>query len=361
MAASSEESPGGYDALTSDAAVYRDAERRVVRVEGDRAPAMLQGLVTADISTPGDGSAWPSLVLSPKGRVLADAIVVRTGETMLLDVPEAAWAELETHFGRYLPPRFADLRPSGLGVFRLRGPRALEAATAIDLRLGKLEAPERTPDVGVRRRALALDAGVASRPGAVCRVGSDSGEGLDFYLAPDAELAARLGELTPVSQAAWEAWRIERGDPVYGRDVTAENLPQETGLVADSTSFRKGCYTGQEVLARIHYRGKVNRRLVGLRPVNGATPGESETRLEAGQALRSDEREVGVVTSAAYSPRLGWIGLGYARREIDPGDVVTLGPAAADAPGGGPAVSDAADAPGGGAARVVELPFVEHG
>jgi folate-binding protein YgfZ len=345
--------PRGYDALVDSAALLRDGSRRVFRLGGDRAADMLQGLSTADIHDLGDnragsdGTARPTLILTPKGRVLADAVVVRVGDGLLLDVPEAAWPGLEPHFARYLPPRFAKLEPSGLGLLRIRGPEALTRATEIDPALGMLPAPIRTEKDGVRWSAARLGEGAADvgQAFAVRRDGP-GGEGIDLYLpAGDTSFP-----LTEASANAWEIWRVEQGVPLYGRDISEDNLPQETGLVADATSFSKGCYTGQEVLARIHYRGKVNRLLRGLRLKHaddgadgddgeGLSPDASDPPLTPGDELRNGERAVGSVTSAVRSPRYGWIGLGYVRREIEPG-------------------AEAAAGPDGTPVIVVELPFV---
>ncbi|MFW6084710.1 MAG: YgfZ/GcvT domain-containing protein [Gemmatimonadota bacterium] len=337
----------GYEDLVHRAALHHDRSRRVFRVSGDRAPGMLQGLITADISEPGDGAAWPTLILTPKGRVLADAVVLRVDGELLLDLPEAAWAGLEPHFGRYLPPRFAKLEPTSLRVLRIRGPYALERAAAVLPELGSIPPTRREEDEGVRWGAVRCGEGFAvgrDEPGA---------GGIDLLLpAAEGSRPAPGLELPTASPEAWEIWRVERGIPLYGRDVSEDNLPQETGLVAEATSFSKGCYTGQEVLARIHYRGKVNRHLRGLRvpdssPDRGAESTAGGPPLAAGDELRQGERVVGAVTSAVRSPRFGLIGLGYLRREVEPGDEVAVRP-------GGDAPADGRDE---ATARVVGLPF----
>ncbi len=104
--------------------------------------------------------------------------------------------------------------------------------------------------------------------------------------------------------------RVEAGLPACGQDMDESNLAQETGL-GDAISHDKGCYLGQEVVARIHFRGHVNRILRGLE-FDGR-------RADPGAALRDGDREVGRVTSSVSSPDLGPIGLGYVRREIEPG------------------------------------------
>jgi folate-binding protein YgfZ len=104
--------------------------------------------------------------------------------------------------------------------------------------------------------------------------------------------------------------RIESGVPDYGVDMDESNLAQETGLEAEAISYDKGCYLGQEVVARVHFRGHVNRHLRSL-----SFP---DTLPERGVALLDQDKEVGVVTSAVMSPDYGAIGLGYVRREIAP-------------------------------------------
>jgi aminomethyltransferase len=106
---------------------------------------------------------------------------------------------------------------------------------------------------------------------------------------------------------ALDALRVEAGCPWYGRDVTGDNLLHETGLVAELCSFQKGCYLGQEVIARLDARGgNVNKRLRGLR---------LETKAADGDPVSVDGREVGRLTTAAVSPRLGPLALGYVHRD----------------------------------------------
>lgn len=300
--------PPGYAALVREAGVFEDGTRQVFRVDGGRALQALNGLVTADLLASDRDAAFPTLILTPKGRVLADAVIVRLGGAAWLDLPAAAWTELERHFDRYLPPRFAKLEPSGLRVARIRGPLSTERERT-DPALAALDGPTYSAMAGARWAAGGFRGGFAVRPP----------EGFDVYLP--AEQAHGL-DLPEVGEAAWDVFRIENGVPVYGRDVTTENLPQETGLVAERVSFEKGCYTGQEVLARIHYRGKVNRKLLGVR-VGGPYV---DPPLHPGDELLVEDRVVGSVTSAAESPVHGWIGLAYLRREVEPGDEVVVRP-----------------------------------
>lgn len=320
------DAPPGYAALAREAGAFADDTRRVFRVHGDHGLQALNGLVTADVLAPEKDTAFPSLILTPKGRVLADAVIVRLAGATWLDVPTAAWPELDKHFERYLPPRIAKLEPSKLRVMRIRGPLSTERERT-DPTLASLDGPTYSANAGTRWAVRAFRAGFAVRPP----------EGFDVYLPAD---QAHGLDLPEVGEAAWDVFRIEHGLPLFGRDVTSENLPQETGLVPERVSFEKGCYTGQEVLARIHYRGKVNRNLLGIR-VGGPYVGPP---LHPGDELLVGDRVVGSVTSAAESPVHGWIGLAYLRREVEPGDevIVRAGGREADIPV---------------YARVVTLPF----
>jgi len=123
--------------------------------------------------------------------------------------------------------------------------------------------------------------------------------------------------------------RIETGRPRYGLDIGPETIPQEAGLNARAVSFDKGCYVGQETVARLFYKGKPNRHLRGLR---------LSTPVASGQSLRLGDREVGTVGSTCVSPAHGPIALALVRREAVPGQVLRI------------AESDAE-------AEVVELPF----
>jgi folate-binding protein YgfZ len=144
----------------------------------------------------------------------------------------------------------------------------------------------------------------------------------------DQAAVARALGLEPASLDAAELIRIESGRPRHGLDMSDENLPGELGLEERAISFTKGCYVGQEPVARMHYKGHPNRHLRGLRLTQPA---------EAGKPLRFEGKKVGAITSAAVSPALGPIALALVRREVAPPQRVDVG--------------------GGGDAAVVELPF----
>ena len=156
--------------------------------------------------------------------------------------------------------------------------------------------------------------------------------GVDLIGPSDAAAAAgealRDAGAEPVTEAAAEVLRVESGRPRFGREMTTATIPEEGGINERAVSFTKGCYIGQETVARLHYRGKPNRRLRGLR---------LSEPVEAGAPVRLGERELGLVGTAAISPSRGPIALAILRREAEPGARVEVGERAT--------------------AEVVELPF----
>lgn len=133
----------------------------------------------------------------------------------------------------------------------------------------------------------------------------------------------------PVAEAAAEIVRVERGRPRYGVDLDDTVIPQEAGLNERAVSFTKGCYVGQETVARLYYRGKPNRHLWGIR---------LSAPAQTGDQVSCDGRVVGALGSVAESPSRGPIALALVRREAPPGSTVAVGPA-------------------GTTGEVVELPF----
>jgi folate-binding protein YgfZ len=141
--------------------------------------------------------------------------------------------------------------------------------------------------------------------------------GVDVFAPAESKAAVMEALGVPeVDEAAAEVVRVERGRPRYGVDLDEGVIPQEAGLNERAVSFTKGCYVGQETVARLHYRGKPNRHLRGLR---------LSEPVEPGAALRVGEKEVGRLTSVALSPAFGPIGLAILRREAAPGDTVAVG------------------------------------
>jgi folate-binding protein YgfZ len=318
--------------MQGSVALYRDADRVIWQATGDRAIEALNGLLTNDLRTPGSCRVIPCLALTPKGRPLADVRVWKRGPDagpVLLDLPESGAVQLLEHFGRYLPPRFARIEPlSESALFHLVGP----GAPSVISRLIGDGSPPPGPGGLHETRLESQELVVAGRA-------EREGGGWNL-LAPvctrslEAAIAAAVAAVggSVIGERDWETFRIEHGIPLYGQDFDLRNLPQETGLTGETVSFDKGCYTGQEVVARIHYRGHVNRRLAGLSRAD-AEP------IPIGIELYAGDRAVGSVTSSAVSPRFGPIALGMIRSEIEAGARL------ATSAGGDPAI------------ELAELPF----
>jgi folate-binding protein YgfZ len=133
--------------------------------------------------------------------------------------------------------------------------------------------------------------------------------------------ALRSAGIEPVSEEAAEIVRVERGRPRFGAEMTTQTIPQEAGINERAVSFTKGCYIGQETVARLHYKGKPNRHLRGLRL---AGP------VRAGDPVVLGDREVGAVGTSVLSPARGPIALAILRREAEPGAAVIVGETAGE-------------------------------
>jgi folate-binding protein YgfZ len=314
-----------YAALRDSAALLDDSDRVVLLIRGADAREHFGGLVTNHVEALAPGRALYAFMLTPRGRPVAEMRVLARepeegDEVLWADLPAACAGAAVDHLGRYLPPRLASWEALD-SVVRLAvvGPDAEEALRSADvdgpppepLTASETELPEPgVPATVVRREAI-------------------EGPGFDLYLPAASLREARdaLGRAVrgvggrPAGSGAREIWRVERGIPIYGAEIDTDVLPQETGQGDRAIDHEKGCYTGQEVVARIHHRGKVNRRLRGLRPA-----GDPASPVGPGDELFADGRSRATVTSAVRSPRLGPLALGYVRRELDPGDALALEP-----------------------------------
>jgi tRNA-modifying protein YgfZ len=306
---------GEYATLTQRCGLVDRSERGKLALTGSEAREFLHGQVSNDIEALEPGQGCYAAFLTPKGKMLGDLRVLHLGDELFLDTERVSLQALFNMIRNYKLGRDVELhkRTVERGLLSLVGPGAREAARAQDL--GAAEHDNAAGEVGgVPVRLVATAAGVDL----IC-----DAERTD-------ELKAALN-VPEVSEAAAEVVRVEAGCPRYGLDLDDSVIPQEAGLNQRAVSFTKGCYVGQETVARLFYRGKPNRHLRGLRLSEPAATGD---------ALRLGEREVGRLGSSVVAPALGPIGLAIVRREAAPGDTVT---------GGGSGVT----------ATLVELPFQE--
>ena len=278
------------------------SERAVIAVTGPDAAEYLQGQLTNDVEALAVGDGQYAALLDRKGHMQSDMRVLRVGdEEILIEVEELAREAVLRHLTMYSIGRevaVTDASKERL-VLSLIGPRSVELA---------------------RTAALPEDACEVTSMAGVEVVAAGTADGIDLIVAVaererlrDALLEAGAVEVSP---AAAEIIRIEAGRPRFGAEMGSETMPAEAGIVEQTVSFTKGCYIGQETVARLHYKGRPNRHLRGLLLSGQAEPGA---------ALRLGEKEVGRLGSAAVSPALGSIGLAILRREAEPGAELAVG------------------------------------
>ena len=295
----------GYEALKNGAALVDRSDRSVLRLTGRDPVSMLDAVLTNQVPKDPNLGIYATL-LSPKGKIQADLRVLKSVREVLVDTePEGADAarEILGHYAPFSRVKLEDLSAGGetWGVLGLYGPRA---GTLLDgLRLAEHESAE--IEVG-GTRLLAVGVAVPV-------------SGFDL-LAPVDELRATRDYLLQTGAVlagsdAYETARVEMGTPRFGSDIGPENFPAEAGILERAVSFAKGCYPGQETVARMHYRGHPNKTLHRL-AMEGPTPG-------ANAPIFQGDREVGRITSVAPLLVDGQrFALGYLSRKADPHGVL---------------------------------------
>jgi folate-binding protein YgfZ len=291
-----------YLAATEAVGLLDRSERGKLALTGKGAKQFLQGQVTQDVTglTPGHGAY--AAFLTPKGKMLGDLRLLETDAELLLDTERVALQGLFNMIRRYSLGFDVELHKRTLerGLLSLIGPLADELVT----RAGGAVGPEEHDHAelslgGADVRAIRTDVGI------------------DLLFAAEQLPAVRSAVLeagaVEIGEDAAEAVRIEHGRPRYGIDLDDTVIPQEAQLNSRAVSFTKGCYVGQETVARLFYKGKPNRELRGL---------SSTDPLEVGTELTLDGRVVGTITSSVDSPRRGSIALALVRREAPPGAIV---------------------------------------
>jgi folate-binding protein YgfZ len=255
------------------------------------------------------GESADSLLLSPQGKLDALVRVSRCGDDDFVVDTDAGFGDVvAARLARFKLRVKAVIEPVTWRCVALRGPRAAAVAEA-----GKA-------------RGVALTA-VFSWNGVT---------GVDLL----GETPEVPDGVRPCSAPAWESVRVEAGIPVMGVELDERTIAAEADLLDRSVSFTKGCYTGQELVARLDARGnRVARNLRGL--VVTEAPDRSTGRAEASSTLKGsvivfEGKVVGSVTSSAWSPALGFpVALGYVHRSVLPSNVVELRAPTPDASGGG--------------------------
>jgi tRNA-modifying protein YgfZ len=305
-----------YRVLVEGCGLLDRSERGKLALTGPEAKAFLHGQVTNDVEGLEPGTGCYAAFLTHKGKMLGDLRVLDTGDELLLDCERPVLQELFNMIRRFKLGRDVELHKRTLerGLLSLIGPGARAVAGAEDL--PEAEHAHRAAEAGgAPVRLVATDLGVD----VLCDA-ADTGR---------VAAALRGAGAVDVGEAHAEIRRVETGRPRYGADLDGTVIPQEAGLNERAVSLTKGCYVGQETVARLHYRGKPNRHLRGLR---------LSAPAERGTVLRLGEREVGRLGTVVVSPVHGPIALALVRREAALGATLAVGD-------------------GGVSAAVVELPF----
>ena len=279
-----------YELLSESAGLVDRSDRAKFLVRGGEAAEFLQGQVSNDVEALEPGTGCYAVILNHKGKLRTDLRVLRGEDFIWLDTESIGHAVVAHMLRTYALGR--DVQWEDVSATRelvsVVGPAAREL----------FEGPEHSFEERDGRMYVATALGVD--------VIGEPGLALDFET---------------VSEEAAECLRIESGRPRLGFDMDADTMPQEAGINERAVSFSKGCYVGQETVARLHYRGKPNRHLRGLRL---AEPAERGTDVLLG------EKVVGRLGSACVSPRLGPIALALVRREAQAGATVTVAGAEAE-------------------------------
>ena len=295
-----------YEALAKGGALVDRGPRAVLGLAGKDPVGMLNAILTNEVPEE-DGIGAYAALLDPKGRIQTDLRVLKSGENILIDTePEGAEAARGI-LGRYAP--FSRVRLQELSdwsVLGLYGPRAKGL-------LGGLELAEHETAGMELGGVTVLVAGVAVPV-----------PGFDLLGPADALLEAREHLLrngaTAAGHDAYETARVEAAVPRFGADMTPENFPAEAGVLDRAVDFTKGCYPGQETVARMHYRGHPNRTLQRF-VVEGPPPAPDAE-------ISQDGKRVGKITSVAPLPVDGHtFALGYLHRKADPDTPLDAGEA----------------------------------
>jgi folate-binding protein YgfZ len=306
-----------YRAMRSTVGLIDLCHRGLLQFTGPDRLSFLQGMLSNDLRNIEPGEGQYATVLNQQGKVLGDVRVLRSENSLYLDLWEAIKDKIVAHLNRYLVADEVEIadRSQGFGILSLQGPQCKELLQEL---IGQVDLP--------LRPAQHIIADIEGAKICVVRDSHSVESGFDLII-PIAALqrlartATEAGEQLSarwVGEKAQNTLRVEAGMPRYGVDFNEDNLLLETGL-DHAVSFTKGCYLGQEVVERIRSRGHVNKKLVGLLL-------DGQLKAEPGDRILHGDKELGRVSSSVNSPELGKpIALGYVYRDFwDPGTAVEI-------------------------------------
>jgi hypothetical protein len=314
-----------YTSASERAAVFDCSSLSKVELTGRDRARFLHNLCTNDIKRLVSGTGCESFLTNVQGKILFFVRVFCQAESIWLDTVPGVAAPLLAHLDRYLITEQVNLadRSPQFAQLLVIGPQARECLTG-----AAAAAVRELSDWGhdvisiAGEKCILIHNTALVRPAYELRIPAGS-------VAAVWQALWQAGQpygLRPIGSRAFESLRIEAGWPVYGHDINESNLPQEIGRTERAVSFTKGCYLGQETVARIDALGHVNRHFIGLLIPAGTEPPPREAKISWAA------KTIGHITSSAYSPALRHaIALGYVRRgQEQPGtELVIESPGAA--------------------------------
>jgi folate-binding protein YgfZ len=306
-----------YRQIREECGLLSREDRSWLEVTGPDAAEFLQGQVTNDTEDLAVGSGVYAALLDRKGHLQADMRILRLADdSFLTDTGQDSGPTLQKHLTMYKIGRKVEVDSTERSLLSLIGPGAFQVT---GLAPGEENDFTEATIAGADCLVVATDLGID----VICEPASAA--------AVTAQLEA--DRAVPVSEPAAEILRVESGRPRFGVDMTTANMPAEADIVERAVSFTKGCYIGQEPVARLHYKGRPNRHLRGLKPAGPVARGD---------LVRLEERELGSIGSTALSPANGRIALAILRKQAEPGATVTVETANGEVQ-----------------AEIIELPFIE--
>ncbi len=305
-----------YEAMQTRAALFDRSHRGRIRVKGPKAAEMVAGLVTNDVSGLVPGQGCYAAALTAKGKIVADVRVFIDEDSVLTDVPPRAAAAWAAMVKKFINPREAphvdeSLALRDIAIFGANSSHVVASLTGVQASALIALAPYAHVTVEIDGAKVL-----------VARCPELHVEGFELVVPADHfdTLWARAVDAgaVPAGLEAWEIARVEAGRPEWGLDIDDATIPQEANFdELHAISYTKGCYVGQETVARLHFRGHVNKHLRGIHAAGLEAP-------PTGATLHDDAGlQVGDVRSTARSPRLGGIALAMIRREVTAGSSLT--------------------------------------
>jgi len=295
-----------YEVLTTGAALCEPPRASRLELMGPDRERFFGGMVTAPVEGLEPGRGAFGFITDVRGRVLASATVVTLEDRLWLEIPRGRGRTIIEHLEKYIVTDQVEILPLGdMASVRIAGPKSAELLTDLGATAARdLSEPWSHAQVEVLDYQARL---VREGHSAVPAFSLWQSSAIAPLMAEDLA-AAGIGR---VGAEATEALRIEHGHPLWGVDYDDSNLPQETGI-PNAVDYEKGCYLGQEIVARIHYRGQPARRMCRLVFEPGHMPA-------AGTEVEFDGRPAGIVTSVSPSPA-GDAAIGFAllpRRAVE--------------------------------------------